>query len=102
MVPELPTAVPVSVSVNDTPRRSLVVPVVRTFHDTPPSVVDTIIPPTPTARPVLASVNETPRSGLVVPLDCCVQVLPPSTVRRIVPMKSPPGRRTGVRVGERD
>ena len=57
-------------SVNETPRRWLVVPLVCSTHVAPPLVVRRMVPASPTAVPVFASVDETSKRLTVTPLVC--------------------------------
>src|SRR5436190_20869935 len=92
MIPVPPNAkpeiVPLFVSVNETPYKVLVVPLVRGDQLSPPLVVLRITPPSPTAVPVLPSVNETLKRHTVPGFAWVVHVLPPSVVLTIV--LSPP------------
>jgi hypothetical protein len=60
-------------------------PFVRSFQESPPSVVRRIVPD-PTATPRKELIMCTPWRIRVVPLGRAVQVPPPSIVRRIVPL----------------
>ena len=61
-MPPSPTTVPLFASVNETPLRSFIVPLVWIIQLSPPFVVRRIVPPSPTAVPLFVYANETPLS----------------------------------------
>jgi hypothetical protein len=85
IAPNVPTAVALFGSGNETPQSPSATPLCSRFHELPPSVVRSAVSPKPTAVPLLLSAKET-AVRINVPGGVLVtQLVPPSVVWRIMP-----------------
>src|SRR3989454_12427015 len=83
--PPLPAIHPIVGSGNAMSNRVLGVPLSRTFHVRPLSLVDKMVPKAPTAQPSFSLRNRTAYRWTLLPVGWSCHEAPPSSVERMVP-----------------